>query len=102
VSQEEFVDAARETNAAAILVSSLAGHAIYDCEGLRDRCVEAGLEDILLWIGGNLTVEELPWQEVEQQLKGIGFDRVYPTSVLPPQIVTDLKSDLQARGYSVP
>jgi len=102
VSQEEFVDAARETNAAAILVSSLGGHALFDCEGLRERCVEAGLGDILLWIGGNLAVGDVPWEQVEQQLKSLGFDRVYPPSVLPPQIVADLKSDLEARGYRVP
>ena len=33
VSQQEFIDAARETNAAAILISSLGGHAAFDCSG---------------------------------------------------------------------
>mgnify|MGYP003464707531 CR=1 FL=1 len=41
VSQEEFIDAAVETNADAILVSSLYGHGEIDCMGLREKCNEA-------------------------------------------------------------
>ena len=56
VSQDEFIDAAIETGADAILVSSIYGHGEIDCMGLRDRCVERGLADILLYVGGNLVV----------------------------------------------
>ena len=41
---EEFVKAAVETAADAILVSSLYGQGELDCRGFRDLCVEAGLE----------------------------------------------------------
>ena len=43
VSQKEFVEAALETNADAILVSSLYGHAEIDARGLRspDQAVSA-------------------------------------------------------------
>ena len=54
VPQEEFVNAAVETNADAILVSSSYGMGIIDCEGLRDRCIEAGLDDIILYAGGTV------------------------------------------------
>ena len=37
VSQEEFIEAAIETDAQAILVSSLYGHAEMDCRSLRER-----------------------------------------------------------------
>ena len=40
VSQEEFIAAAIETGAKAILVSSLYGHGEIDCAGLREKCIE--------------------------------------------------------------
>ncbi len=42
VSQDEFIDAAIETGARAILVSSIYGHGEIDCMGFRGRCVSAG------------------------------------------------------------
>ena len=54
VSQEEYIAAAIETNADAILVSSLYGHGELDCRGLRDKCDESGLKGILLYVGGNI------------------------------------------------
>ena len=48
VSQEEFIAAAIETNAKAILVSSLYGHGEIDCVGLRDKCIEKGLDNMIL------------------------------------------------------
>ena len=33
-----------ETNADAIIVSSLYGHGEIDCRGLREKCDEAGLQ----------------------------------------------------------
>ena len=56
VPQNEFLNAAIETDAKAILVASLYGHGEIDCRGLRDRCKEAGIGDILLYVGGNLVV----------------------------------------------
>ena len=37
VPQEEFINAAIETNAKAIIVASLYGHGEIDCRGLKDR-----------------------------------------------------------------
>lgn len=53
---DEFIKAAVETAAEAILVSSLYGQGELDCRGFRDLCIEAGLGDILLYVGGNLVV----------------------------------------------
>ena len=63
--QQEFIDVARETNARAILVSSLSGHANVLVAGLREKCDEAGLKNILLYLGGAFTVVAggfLVWQ----------------------------------------
>jgi methylaspartate mutase sigma subunit len=97
-SQEEFVNAAIETKADAILVSSLSGHAAVTCSGLRDKCVEAGLKDIILYLGGKLIIGEPPWQETEQMFQELGFDRVYPPGVLPSPVITDLETDLGIKG----
>ena len=96
LSQEDFIHAALETDADAILVSSSNGHAEIDAKGIREKCQEAGLEDMLLYIGGNLVVgqQQREWSEVHDLFKEMNFDRVYPTSVLPQEVVKDLCEDL--------
>jgi methylaspartate mutase sigma subunit len=69
----DFIRAAIETAADAILVSSLYGQGELDCRGFRDLCIEAGLDDILLYVGGNLVVGKTPWPEVEQRYLAMGF-----------------------------
>ena len=63
VSQDEFINAAIETNADAIIVSSLYGHGELDCRGMRDKCIEAGIGDILLYIGGNIVVGKQKFED---------------------------------------
>ena len=94
VSQEEFIHAAIESDAAAIMVSSLYGHGEMDCRGLREKCLEAGLEDLLLYVGGNLVVGKRTFKEVEELYAKMGFDRVYPPGTLPEDGIADLKRDL--------
>ncbi len=97
-SDVEFVQAAQETNADAIFVSSLSGHAAMTCSELRDKCIEAGLKDIYLYLGGKLVIGEPPWSETEIQFKAMGFNRVYPPGVMPKPVIADLESDLGIRG----
>ncbi len=93
VSPEEFIKAAIETKANAILVSSLGGHAKMWSEGLRDKCIEAGLKDIRLYIGGMLAIGET-WEDTEKAFQKIGFDRAYPPFTMPAPIIKDLEADL--------
>lgn len=94
VSQEEYIQAAIETNADAILVSSLYGHGELDCKGLREKCDEAGLEGILLYIGGNIVVGKQPFEEVEKRFIAMGFDQVFPPGTMPEETIKVLKKDL--------
>ncbi len=94
-SQEEFIQAAEETNAKAILVSSLYGHGEIDCRGLREKCEEAGLNDILLYVGGNLVVGKHDWDEIRKKFEDMGFNRVYGPGSDPEVGVRDLRADLQ-------
>lgn len=94
VSQEEFIDAAVETGASAILVSSLYGHGEMDCRGLREKCRESGIGGILLYAGGNLVVGKRSFSQVEAVFREMGFDRVYPPGVMPDVAIADLRKDL--------
>lgn len=94
VSQEEFIKAAIETDANAIIVSSLYGHGEMDCRGLREKCDEAGLEDVPLYVGGNLVVGKMPFEEVEVKFKNMGYKRVYAPGTLPEVTIRDLVTDL--------
>lgn len=94
VSQEEFINAAVESDAGAIWVSSLYGHGEMDCRGLREKCYEAGIGDILLYAGGNLVVGKRTFDEVEQLFREMGYDRVYPPGTMPEEAITHLKEDL--------
>lgn len=95
VSQEEYIAAAIETNADAILVSSLYGHGELDCRGLRDKCDESGLKDILLYVGGNIVVGKQSFDEVEKRFKAMGFDRVFGPGTAPETTVAALYEDLK-------
>ena len=97
VSQDEFLDAAIESNADAIFVSSLYGHGLIDCEGLREKAVERGLEKVLLYVGGNLVVGKTPFEEVERKFKAMGFDRVFRPTVDLAAVADLLRQDLAAR-----
>jgi methylaspartate mutase sigma subunit len=92
--QEDFINAAIETNADAILVSSLYGHGEIDCRGLREKCDEAGLKGIKLYVGGNIVVGKQNWEEVHGRFKAMGFDRVYPPGTSTDTAIKDLREDL--------
>jgi methylaspartate mutase sigma subunit len=94
-SQEDFINAAIETNADAILVSSLYGHGEIDCQGFREKCNEAGLDNILLYVGGNIVVGMQDFTEVEKRFKDLGFNRVYGPGTKIEVGIEDLKTDLK-------
>jgi methylaspartate mutase sigma subunit len=93
----DFVKAAVETAADAILVSSLYGQGELDCRSFRDFCVEAGLEHILLYVGGNLVVGKHPWPTVEKIFLDMGFDRAAPPGTRVETVIEWLGKDFAAR-----
>jgi len=94
VSQEEYIEAALEVNADAIIVSSLYGHGELDCRGLREKCDEAGLAGILLYVGGNIVVGKQDFCDVEKRFHVMGFDRVFPPGTTPETAIDALRDDL--------
>lgn len=98
----DFIKAAIETAADAILVSSLYGLGELDCRGFREQCIEAGLDDILLYVGGNLVVGKRSWEETERTFLGMGFDRAFPPGTRTDAVVDALNRDFAARAVLVP
>ncbi len=90
VSQEEYIEAALETNADAIVVSSLYGHGEIDCIGMRDKCNEAGLKNIPLLAGGNLVVGKQNFEDVEKRFLDMGFTKAYPPGTTIETTIEDL------------
>ncbi len=99
---DEFVKAAIETAADGIMVSSLYGQGELDCRGFRELCIEAGLDDILLYVGGNLVVGKQDWAEVEGRFLDMGFDRAFPNATRTEEVIELLTRDFAARATRAP
>jgi methylaspartate mutase sigma subunit len=97
-SQEEFINAALETDAKAILVSSLYGHGEIDCVGLPEKCKEKGLDDVLLYVGGNLVVGKTDPELIQEKFLNMGYDRVFRNDCDLNEVAEILKNDLKERG----
>lgn len=95
---EDFIKAAVETAADAILVSSLYGQGELDCRGFRDLCIEAGLDEILLYVGGNLVVGKRSWEETERTFLDMGFNRAFPPGTRTPEVIRLLNKDFAQRA----
>jgi methylaspartate mutase sigma subunit len=95
---QDFVKAAVETAADAILVSSLYGQGELDCRGFRELCLEAGLGDILVYVGGNLVVGKQSWRDVEQRFLAMGFDRAFPPGTRTDDVLEALAHDFATRA----
>jgi methylaspartate mutase sigma subunit len=94
----EFVEAAVETAADAVVLSSSNGHAAISCDGIREAFIEAGLGDMLLYIGGNLKVgRAISHEDVERQFKILGFDRVFAPGVDLHAAIEVIAADIAER-----
>ncbi len=99
VPPEEFIAAAIETRADAILVGSLYGHGEIDCREMRQKCQEAGIGDVLLYVGGNLVVGKQEWEPVRERFeRELGFDRAFRPETTPAEVIDALREDLAARS----
>ncbi len=94
VPAEEFIAAARESAADAILISSLYGMARIDCADFGAKCQEAGLSHVRLYLGGILVTDPEDWDKTAALFADYGFHRVYPPQTKPERAIADLKSDL--------
>jgi methylaspartate mutase sigma subunit len=74
---EEFLDAAVETDADVILISSLNGEAEGWCRDLQFLKRSYEFKNVIFMIGGNLAVGEMDPAELVPKFEGFGFDLVF-------------------------
>ena len=98
VSQEEYIAAAIESDADAIVISSLYGQGELDCRGMREKCDEAGLKGIPLLVGGNIVIGKQKFEDVEKRFKDMGFDRAFPPNTAPETTIEALREILHMDG----
>ena len=65
-----------------------------DCRFFKEKCEEAGLENVKLYVGGNIVVGKQDFNEVEDRFKKMGFDRVYPPGMKIEKALEDLREDI--------
>jgi methylaspartate mutase sigma subunit len=95
----EFVEAAVETAADAVVLSSSNGHAAISCDGIREAFIEAGLGEMLIYIGGNLNVgRAASHEDVERQFQILGFDRVFKPNADLTAALELISADINAKG----
>jgi methylaspartate mutase sigma subunit len=58
------------------------------------------LENILLYVGGNLVVGKRSWEETERTYLAMGFDRAFPPSTRTPDVIRLLNEDFRKRAGS--
>ncbi|PHI29892.1 methylaspartate mutase subunit S [Budvicia aquatica] len=102
VSQDEYIDAAIETGAHAIIVSSIYGHGDIDCMGMRERCIERGIGDIPMYVGGNLVIGKHDFSEIETKFKAMGFNRVFSPDTDLELVCSLMKSDIEQALHAEP
>jgi len=98
VAQEEYISAAIESGADAIVISSLYGQGELDCRGMREKCDEAGLKGIPLLVGGNIVIGKQQFEDVEKRFKAMGFDRAFPPGTAPETTIEALRELLHISG----
>ncbi len=102
-SQEDFINAAIETKADVIMISSLCGHAKLLVEGFKDKCIESGINNVLLYLGGQLVIHSREWESIAAEFLQLGFDRVLKPFIMPEKVIEILENDLKVlRSFTIP
>ncbi len=91
---EDFIDAAVEHDADAVIVSTINGEGEDWVHSLREELTTRGLKDAFLYIGGNLAIGDQPRERVEAKFCDMGFSRAYHRPESMDIFLTDIAQDL--------
>jgi len=61
---------------------------------MREKCVESGIGNIFLYVGGNIVVGKQDFVLVKKTFMDMGFNRVYPPGTPIDNALADLREDL--------
>ena len=91
---EDFLAASKEFEANAVVVSSVNGEGEAWVNGLP-QMIRAHLgSQVVLYVGGNLSMGDYPREEVENRYIDYGFDRAYHRPSSLAILLTDLQRDI--------
>ena len=91
---EDFFAASKEFEASAVIVSSVNGEGEEWVKGLPEMIRGHLGSDVVLYVGGNLSMGDYPAEEIESRYLNLGFDRAYHRPSNLNVLLIDLKSDL--------
>lgn len=94
---EDFVEAALEVGADAVLVSSLNGEGGRWCRGFGKLFEDAAMPDVVLYAGGTLVVGDHSPAEVNDLFMSYGFDRVFYQRADFTEVFRLLEQDISDR-----
>lgn len=100
ISAEDFVAAARETAADALIVSNSSGMGELELAPLVNQCREAGLKDLFIYAGGMLTLRKDDWPEIRQRLEALGIRRAFAPGTSLKESIQVYEDDLALRAAS--
>ena len=61
---------------------------------MRENCIEAGIGDIPMFVGGNIVVGKQDFEEVRKRFEAMGFNKVYGPGVPIEVTLPDIKEVL--------
>ena len=97
---KEFACAAAESDANAVLIGSLNGEALHWSRSLRTCFEEAGVGDLLIYMGGNLLNTYTDNDKVDKIFADIGINRVFNGYLDFNSLIEQLDKDLN-NGSSI-
>jgi methylaspartate mutase sigma subunit len=91
----DFIDAALEVDADAVLVGSLNGEAPHWCGGLRPGLAAVDKGDAWIYLGGNVVTGQWDPDRVRVHFEAMGVDRVFYGATDFDVLVAQLESDIR-------
>ena len=91
---EDFIAASKEYEANAVVVSSVNGEGEAWVNGLPQMIRSNLGSEVVLYVGGNLSMGNYPKEEVEKRYIDLGFDRAYHRPSTLAILLIDLKRDI--------
>jgi len=92
---EDFIEAALEVDAQAVLIGSLNGEAPHWCRNLRAGFAAAGKGDIWIYLGGNVVTGQWEPERVQAYFRDLGIDRVYYGATDFDDMIAQLAEDIR-------
>ena len=79
----------------------MVGHGEIDCNGLREKCQDRGIDDMLLYVGGNLVIGKQDFADIRDLFLNMGYDRVFTPKDDLNDVAELLMADIENQQASI-